>query len=172
MELMAAEARCPDGAAVGIFPELSSSDATNEADDAFELDTVNTSPLFQLSTVLLHQTPPPAHTETHTHCQHQNLPSSPPHFSVSKIRGTKLKPGDAARQVSFLKHPTLVSMQGWPKTDIDNRSLINLYSSSSQSFPLLSACLLGGILSSERYLTSWTCSTLSKQKIEHVVGSR
>lgn len=32
VEMIAAGARCPDGAAVG-FPKLSSSDATNEADE-------------------------------------------------------------------------------------------------------------------------------------------
>lgn len=124
--------------------------------------------------LLVHSAAPstPHPPRPHTHCQHQDLPSSPPHLSVSKIRRAELKTGDAARQVSFLKHPTLVSMQRWPKTDINNRSLINLYRSSSQSFPLLSASLLGGIVSWERYSTPWTCKALSKQKIEHVVGSR
>lgn len=34
--MIAADARCPDGAAVG-FPELSCSDATNEADELLTL---------------------------------------------------------------------------------------------------------------------------------------
>lgn len=72
----------------------------------------------------------------------------------------------------FPKHPMLISTQRWPKSDIDNRSLINLYSSSSQSFPLFSACLLARIFSWERYSTSWPCGTLSKHKIEHAVESR
>lgn len=92
--------------------------------------------------LLVHSAAPstPHPPRPHTHCQHQDLPSSPPHLSVSKIRRAELKTGDAARQVSFLKHPTLVSMQRWPKTDINNRSLINLYRSSTQEFPS-SLCL-------------------------------
>ena len=71
------------------------------------------------------KTPP----QTHSANIRTRLPS-PTHLPVCEIRRSEFTPGDAARQVSFFKHPTLVSMQRWPKTDIDNRSLINLYSSS------------------------------------------
>lgn len=168
VEMIVAEARCPDGAAVGVF-----SWSEWLRCHKWSWWCLWTSHSQHLPLV------PAKHSAAPSNPHIQTLPtlgsSLPPRriFQLSKDKkGPGPKPGDAARQVSFLKHPTLVSTQRWPKTDTDNRSLIYLYSSLSQSFPLLPACLLGGTSSRERHSTSWTRGSLSEKKIECVAGSR
>lgn len=87
--------------------------------------------------------------DSHTHTQPNawsNLVASWYRISIFLRCEAMIKPRDTARQLSFLQHPTLVSMQRWPETDIDNWSLINRCSSSSQCCLLFPACLAGWLI--------------------------